>query len=142
MKTMLTITPAATCLLLFFTSAHGSELVYQPINPNFGGTPLNGGYLMSNAQAQDRHKAPDRSNRQPTSALDRLTNSLESRLLSQLMADLGDGNTGTLSTDDFTVVATEDLDGTLTILITDHATNETTEIQVNGLIPDDIPDES
>jgi len=123
-------------LLVFSTTAYGSELVYQPINPNFGGTPLNGGYLMSNAQAQDRHEAPDRSRRQATSALDRLTSSLESRLLSQLMADLGEGNTGTLSTDDFTVVATEDLDGTLTILITDHSTNETTEIQVNGLVPD------
>lgn len=124
------------CVVLFTANSHASELVYQPVNPNFGGNPLNGSQLMNNAQAQDRHEAPKRSTSRSTSALDRLTSSLESRLLSQLMADLGEGNTGTLSTDDFMVVATEDIDGALTITITDQATGETTEIQVDGLIPD------
>ena len=29
-----------------------SELVYHPVNPTFGGNPLNGSFLLSTAQAQ------------------------------------------------------------------------------------------
>jgi curli production assembly/transport component CsgF len=33
-------------------SAFASELVYHPVNPTFGGNPLNGTFLLSTAQAQ------------------------------------------------------------------------------------------
>lgn len=33
-----------------------TELVYTPINPSFGGNPLNGSLLMGKAQAQNKHK--------------------------------------------------------------------------------------
>jgi len=39
-------------------SVNASELVYTPINPSFGGNPLNGSFLMGKAQAQNKHKAP------------------------------------------------------------------------------------
>jgi curli production assembly/transport component CsgF len=32
--------------------AFASELVYHPVNPTFGGNPLNGSFLLSTAQAQ------------------------------------------------------------------------------------------
>lgn len=32
--------------------ASASELVYRPINPSFGGDPLNGNWLLSQATAQ------------------------------------------------------------------------------------------
>lgn len=32
--------------------AFASELVYRPINPSFGGDPLNGNWLLSQATAQ------------------------------------------------------------------------------------------
>src|ERR1700749_5264946 len=32
--------------------AAASELVYHPVNPTFGGNPLNGSFLLSTAQAQ------------------------------------------------------------------------------------------
>lgn len=35
-----------------------SELVYNPINPSFGGNPLNGSFLLGKAQSQNKHKAP------------------------------------------------------------------------------------
>lgn len=38
--------------------ASASELVYTPINPSFGGSPLNGSFLLGKAQAQNKHKAP------------------------------------------------------------------------------------
>lgn len=37
--------------------AQGTELVYKPINPSFGGNPLNGNFLLSKAQAQNKYKA-------------------------------------------------------------------------------------
>ena len=41
---------------VFSTSTFASQLVYQPINPSFGGNPMNGSMLMSKAQAQNKHK--------------------------------------------------------------------------------------
>ena len=38
--------------------AFASELVYTPINPSFGGNPLNGSFLLGKAQSQNKHKAP------------------------------------------------------------------------------------
>jgi curli production assembly/transport component CsgF len=48
--------------LLFTTtitmvSVEASELVYTPINPSFGGNPMNGSFLLGKAQAQNKHKA-------------------------------------------------------------------------------------
>lgn len=43
--------------ILFSSSLTASELVYTPINPSFGGSPLNGSFLMGKAQAQNKHKA-------------------------------------------------------------------------------------
>jgi curli production assembly/transport component CsgF len=37
--------------------ALGSELVYKPINPSFGGNALNGSFLLGKAQTQNKHKA-------------------------------------------------------------------------------------
>ncbi|MCY1259646.1 curli assembly protein CsgF [compost metagenome] len=112
-------------------SAVASQLVYTPVNPSFGGNPLNGQWLLNNAQAQDDHKDPDlRSS--ALSPLDRFTNQLQSRLLSQLLTNVQNGNTGTLSTDDFIVNLVND-SGALTIQITDRATGEISEIVVDGL---------
>jgi curli production assembly/transport component CsgF len=117
-------------------SVSATELIYEPVNPNFGGNPLNGSYLLNNAQSQDRHKDPDRPEdlyEQP-SALDRFTDSLETRLLNQLLTDVGNGNSGELITDDF-VVQIVDNDGVLTVLVTDRNTGDTSEIIVSGLNP-------
>lgn len=43
--------------IIFSGSLTASELVYTPINPSFGGSPLNGSFLMGKAQAQNKHKA-------------------------------------------------------------------------------------
>jgi len=116
--------------------ALASELIYEPTNPNFGGNPLNGTFLLSNAQSQDDNKDPDSLAdlyEQP-SALDRFTDSLETRLLNQLLTDVGNGNSGELITDDF-IVQIVDNDGVLTVLITDRETGDTSEVIVSGLNP-------
>ncbi|GAB2886686.1 curli assembly protein CsgF [Microbulbifer echini] len=127
------------CLVaIFFASgtAVATELIYEPVNPNFGGNPLNGTYLLQNAQSQDSNEDPDKydSMYEQPSALDRFSDSLETRLLNQLLTDVGDGNSGELITDDF-VVQIVDNDGVLTVLITDRNTGDKSEIVVSGLNP-------
>lgn len=116
--------------------SQASELVYTPVNPNFGGNPLNTSHLFAGANAINDYKAPrDDELFEQESALDRLTSSLESRLISQLLADVGNGNTGQLVTDDFVLNIVDD-SGALLIQIIDKETGETSEIQVSGLTPD------
>ncbi|GGO67800.1 curli assembly protein CsgF [Bowmanella pacifica] len=43
-------------LSLIVGQVAATELVYTPINPSFGGNPLNGSLLMGKAQAQNKHK--------------------------------------------------------------------------------------
>ena len=120
--------------LLLSAGASATELVYTPVNPSFGGSPLNGAWLLGNAQAQNNKKDPDaidRSSLAGTSALDRFTSQLESRLLAELLNKMDDPNGGSLITDDF-IVNVVNLDGNLTVEITDRLTGEVSEIIVNG----------
>lgn len=134
-------TPLAVCLGLasvcLLAPLQATELVYTPVNPSFGGNPLNGSWLLANAQAQNDHKDPDLEDRRPlagTSPLERFSSQLESRLLSQLLTNIETGQTGSLATDAF-LVDIVDVDGTLSIVITDRATGEVSEVVVNGLAP-------
>ncbi|WP_372242571.1 curli assembly protein CsgF [Pseudomonas sp. C1C7] len=128
---------AGLCLLGLGASAlvQATELVYTPVNPAFGGNPLNGTWLLNNAQAQNDYDDPDLKNRATatgTSALERFSAQLQSRLLGQLLDNINNGNTGSLSTDAFIVNVVDD-SGALTIEVTDRATGEVSEIKVNGL---------
>ncbi|MCG2835957.1 curli assembly protein CsgF [Photobacterium sp. WH77] len=127
------------CLLLLGfcgMNSQATELIYTPVNPNFGGNPLNGNFLLGVANAINDYKAPkEDSLLDEQSDLERLASSLESRLISQLLSDVGNGNTGQLVTDDF-LLNIVDNNGTLMIQITDKETGESSTIQVNGLVPD------
>ncbi|CAM3817090.1 curli assembly protein CsgF [Pseudomonas wadenswilerensis] len=120
------------------SQASATELVYTPVNPAFGGNPLNGTWLLNNAQAQNDHEDPAIKDRASafasTSALERFTSQLESRLLSQLLTNINNGNTGSLQTDAFIINVIDD-SGALSIQVTDRVTGEISEIQVNGLNP-------
>lgn len=51
-QSVLRIAWAALGALLFPAACNATQLVYHPVNPTFGGNPLNGTYLLSQAQAQ------------------------------------------------------------------------------------------
>lgn len=130
----------AACLLLasLATQATATELVYTPVNPSFGGNPLNGTWLLNNAQAQNDHEDPAIKNRTSglaaTSALERFSSQLQSRMLSQLLDNIANGNTGSMSTDSFIINVIDD-SGALSIQVTDRATGEVSVIEVSGLNP-------
>jgi len=127
--------------LLLANGASATELVYTPVNPSFGGSPLNGAWLLGNAQAQDDHKDPDAIDRSALSgsALDRFTSQLESRLLSQMLSNIEQGKEGVLTTDDFIIHIVNDDLGNLTVNITDKLTGEISEIIVDGYSDDAAP---
>jgi len=120
--------------LLLSAGASATELVYTPINPSFGGSPLNGAWLLGNAQAQNDKKDPDALDRSSLlgnqSALDRFTSQLESRLLGDLLSGVSSGKTGTVTTDDFIVRVYNGDAGMLIVEITDRLTGEMSEIIV------------
>ncbi|MCE1117644.1 MULTISPECIES: curli assembly protein CsgF [Pseudomonas] len=130
----------AACLLAagIGCQALATELVYTPVNPAFGGNPLNGTWLLNNAQAQNDYDDPDLKDRSSaftgTSALERFTNQLESRMLGQLLDNISNGNTGSMSTDAFLIDVIDNA-GALSIRVTDRATGEISFIQVSGLNP-------
>ncbi|WP_117235034.1 curli assembly protein CsgF [Vibrio maerlii] len=124
-------------LLTLSQACIASELIYEPVNPSFGGNPLNSDHLIFHAEAINDYSAPDNDlfGYEEESDLERLASSLESRLISQLLADIGNGNTGQLETDDF-YLNVVDNNGTLVVQIVDKVSGESTEIAVSGLNPD------
>ena len=51
------ILAASALLMLSAGSVMAGNLIYQPVNPAFGGSPLNGNWLQSEANAQNMPQA-------------------------------------------------------------------------------------
>ena len=128
-----------TVFAIYLTPVSASELVYQPRNPTFGGNPLNSNHFINIANIFNDFQDPElrelrreRESRAESSIADRLAASIQSRLLSELISDISDGRTGSLTTDDFIIDVIDDA-GVLSVVITDRNTFEVTEIEVDGL---------
>ena len=112
----------------------GGNMVFQFINPNFGGNPNNGAFLLNEAQAQNSYKDPDSNDfgTTGTTALDNFTASIQSQLLGSLMGNVNQGKPGRLVTQDF-IVDIQNTDGQLVMNVTDRKTGKISTIQVQGL---------
>lgn len=58
---------------LFASGAEASSLIYQPVNPAFGGNPLNGSWLQSEATAQNFYQREEQHRQSIQSALQSTT---------------------------------------------------------------------
>lgn len=124
-------------------SALATELVYTPVNPAFGGNPLNGNFLLNSAQLQDDYKDPatkDLANDQ--SDLEQFNDLLQRTVLNRVASaatrDIIDATTGellpgTLETTDFIIdiVAVPNTNN-LQITTTDKVTGQTTTFQISN----------
>ncbi|MEW6313750.1 MAG: curli assembly protein CsgF [Pseudomonadota bacterium] len=129
-------------LLLVFAQAASlaSELIYTPINPAFGGNPLNGPVLLNEAQAINNYKDPALAAQQKTPAQqfsDTLQRSIVSRLSFSAASGLVDANGNLIATSqplqtaDFTITITN-LAGTgeMQVSVVDKVTGQTTQFSV------------
>lgn len=121
-------------LLICFASptiVSSSELTFQFINPNFGGNPLNGSFLLGLASAQN-HFEEDKSK----NLLEDFEEQLNRRILSDISRKLTqdafgeDLQSGSYILGDFTIdIDTGGADG-ITVDIVDGATGNSTIITV------------
>ena len=127
--------------LVVYTSvvnyALSSELVYTPINPSFGGSALNGSFLLGKAQAQNKHKAP----LTQKSFEEKVSDALERATLSDIVSKykdtvLGENNNIDIGEDTSFVSGDYQIDivaansDTITIQITDLLSNKITIIEI------------
>lgn len=76
-------------LFLIFGQAFADELVYTPVNPSFGGSPLNGNWMLSQAISQNSFTE----NNSPLTSRDPIENfeeTLNRQILNRLSRDLTD----------------------------------------------------
>lgn len=121
-------------------SLQASELVYVPVNPSFGGNPLNGPVLLNQANAQNgftEHSSSAASSSQST--LNQFNSMLQSAILSRVSSAVtssivgtdGKLTPGTVETTDFTISIVNLSPGLLQITTTDKTTGQSTSFQIN-----------
>jgi curli production assembly/transport component CsgF len=130
-------------LLLFPAAAAAGPLVYQPVNPSFGGSPLNGPNLLNSANSQNKltdPNSPSLLGRSSQSQLDLFNLRLQSLILDRVANSLSDslfdasGNLkpGTVETSTFVITIVDTGNGTLLITTTDKATGGSTSFEVSN----------
>jgi curli production assembly/transport component CsgF len=124
-------------LLMGLASAQATELIYYPVNPNFGGNPANGATLLSQAQAQDKSKDPalDSGKMSPQEQFnDTLQRAVLGRLAAAATSKVVDPNgklkPGTIETADLLITITEIGGGSYRILSLDKNKGTVTSIDL------------
>jgi curli production assembly/transport component CsgF len=125
-------------LFSFSYSAIGQDLVYQPVNPNFGGYYLNYSWLLASAKAQNPFDDQDNNFGLNRSALSNFSESTKRQILNELtrnalngsqIGDNGDSGSqnGTFEIGGLVIKIEETKNGSM-INIIDTDTGESTQI--------------
>ncbi|HET6555204.1 MAG TPA: curli assembly protein CsgF [Dyella sp.] len=134
---------AFACLLAACSGpAVATTLVYTPVNPNFGGSPLNGPNLLNEANAQNYYKNPGASGSagaKQLTPLQQFQQELQQAVLSRIAQSVTGGIVnaqgqlvpGTIQTSDFIINISQVSPGVLQITTTDKSTGQTTSFQVS-----------
>jgi curli production assembly/transport component CsgF len=127
---------AAGCLSVA-PAATASELLYTPINPTFGGSPLNSTQLMSEASAQ-KPSAPVTASVQQSTA-QQFVQMLQSQLYASLANSVANAITGQNAQAAGTIklnsmqLSWNTVNGETSITMTDFSTGQITQITVPQL---------
>jgi curli production assembly/transport component CsgF len=127
------------------SAVSASELIYTPINPNFGGSPLNGSWLLNQAQVQDSFEDPDAEDDflfDDETNIDVFRDSLNRLILSGLagiiidevfddIEDTGlDEGINTFTTDGFSITIDKTQGATLNVDIEDQISGDSTSLKI------------
>ena len=133
----------AVVLAMLAGLAHANPLVYTPVNPTFGGSPLNGPYLLNRAQAQDDHKDPAASSAlnplSSQSQLEQFNSALQQAVLSRVSAAVSssiigaDGKLipGTVETQNFMITISDLGGGRIRTVTADKLTGSSTSFDIS-----------
>ena len=117
-------------------TAQAGELIYTPVNPSFGGSPLNGSQLLNNANAQNKYEKKE----EKQSQAELFAKQLQSRLYSALAGQITDAifgenaqESGTVQFDDQIIQWSQGLDSVI-VTITNQTTGAVTVIEVPNSI--------
>ena len=97
---------AVVLLMLISPLSWAGTMTFQFRNPNFGGNPNNGAFLLNSAQAQNSYKDPsynDDFGIETPSALDNFTQAIQSQILGGLLSNINTGKPGRMVTNDYIV---------------------------------------
>ena len=115
-------------------AASAQDIVYEPVNPSFGGNPFNSAHLLGIANAQNDFKDPKA--KDSGSQADIFARQLQSRLLSALSSQIVDAifgenpqEHGIIKFGGQTIEFTRGLEE-VTLVITDDSTGEITTIVI------------
>lgn len=124
--------------------ASAADLTYTPVNPNFGGSPLNGSFLLNEAAANNnRYLTNPAIARQQAAATSKTTagqqviqelqqaavNAVLSQVAAQISQGLKNNPSGTYTIGG-EVISFTTVNGTINLSITDAATGGVTTIQI------------
>lgn len=129
------IITVALIMALSAAGAMATELVYEPINPTFGGNPLNGNFLLGKAQSEDDNEDPDIEEAEAASRINEFAESLQSRVLSVLSQRIATGllgeegiPTGSFTIGNFDLNVVEDLTEVRVTIVDTSSGQETTVV--------------
>jgi curli production assembly/transport component CsgF len=135
---MRAIAIACAAALIWVTGASASELIYQPINPSFGGNPFNSDHLLATADIQNKYEDDDedRAGLPQLSPSEQFARTIQSRLLSRVSLEIADRIFGEDAQDsgEFrfadTVITFNRQDGIIHLVLFDEATGSETVIDI------------
>lgn len=121
--------------------AHAGQLVYTPVNPNFGGSPLNGGFLDNEATSNNHFPTPKgnaSTTNSATSAQKQIIQNLQqaavNAVLSQVAQQISQGLQKTNASGSFNVAGElinfQTVGNQINITLTNSTTGATTTIQI------------
>ncbi len=127
--------------MLLIAAAPGvaSELVYTPVNPSFGGNPLNSNHLFNIANGQNDHGDPGLDNASRKSELDQFNERIQRLVLSQvasavarpIVGSAGELIPGEVETQDFVITVENIGSDLLRITTLEKLTGEETVFELN-----------
>lgn len=114
-----------------------AELIYTPVNPTFGGSPLNGSYLLGKAQSQNDHSTGG-SGLGDNTTLSRFEETLQRNVLNQIAREVaglafGEGGLeegGVFHTEQYTIEVITTNPDSVGVRISNTETGEVTTIEI------------
>lgn len=119
--------------------ASATEIVFTPVNPSFGGNPLNGPVLLNIANAINKYRDPavaDALNRlNSKTPFEQFNERLQQAILDRIAGNIAGGTPtpGTYDAGSFLVTVVVNTDGSVTVTTTDKTTGNTTQITIPPL---------